>query len=218
MSKQDDLDRTIALAGIFQAATLVDILSTQGRAPEESFLESINSIFQTSPESITDIYCGSQQTRLGLDALQQVLLYPNEHSTAQLLRYSKAMMRLERIIARQQKMHQLIKSRLDHYTRYLTLFDSVTSHSVISKLASLYIDTAGTSKYRVIVRGDPSLLAPLGQREKICATLLAGIRAAHLWRNLGGHEWELSFRKKYLLKRVTELSTTPFFTAPVPVE
>jgi high frequency lysogenization protein len=218
MIEQEDLNRTIALAGIFQAATLVDILSTQGRAPEESFLESINSIFQTSSESITDIYCSSQRTRLGLDALQQVLLYPKEHSAAQLLRYSKAMMRLERIIARQQKMHQLIKSRLDHYRRYLTLFDSVTSHSVISKLASLYIDTAGTSKYRVIVRGDPSLLTPLAQREKICATLLAGIRAAHLWRNLGGHEWELSFRKKYLLRHVTELSAASVFTAPYPVE
>lgn len=217
MIEQKDLNRTIALAGIFQAATLVDILSTQGPAPEESFIESINSIFQPS-QSVTEIYCGSQQTRLGLDTLQQVLLYPKEYSSTQLLRYSKAMMRIERVITRQQKMHQLIKSRLDHYRRYLALFDSVTSHSVISKLASLYIDTAGTSKYRVIVRGVPSLLTPLAQREKICATLLAGIRAAHLWRSLGGHEWELSFRKKHLLQRVTELSTTSIFAASYPVE
>lgn len=217
MIEQKDLNRTIALAGIFQAATLVDILSTQGPAPEESFIESINSIFQPS-QSVTEIYCGSQQTRLGLDTLQQVLLYPKEYSSTQLLRYSKAMMRIERVITRQQKMHQLIKSRLDHYRRYLALFDSVTSHSVISRLASLYIDTAGTSKYRVIVRGVPSLLTPLAQREKICATLLAGIRAAHLWRSLGGHEWELSFRKKHLLQRVTELSTTSIFAASYPVE
>lgn len=216
MNEQHELNKTLALAGIFQAASLVDILSTQGTAPEDCFIESIHSIFNTTDETLSEFNQGTLKSTLGLLSLHHSLIHPKDYTTEQLARYFKAMIRLERVIARHQKMSELIRTRLGHFKRYLCLIDSLTHHSLIAKLASLYVDTAGTSKCRVIVRGHPSLLTHQAQREKICAALLAGIRAAHLWRTLGGKEWELSFRKKRLLKHLEKLSTiSPFVTSSV---
>ncbi len=213
MNEQHELNKTLALAGIFQAASLVDILSTQGAAPEDSFIESIHTIFNTTDEALSEFNQGKLKATLGLSSLHHTLIHPRDYTTEQLARYFKAMIRLERIVARHQKMRELIRTRLGHFKRYLCLVDSLAHQSLIAKLASLYVDTAGTSKLRVIVRGHPNLLAHQAQREKICAALLAGIRAAHLWRTLGGKEWELSFRKKRLLKHLEKLSAMSPFIA-----
>lgn len=218
MNEQNEIHKTLALAGIFQAASLVDILSTQGQVPEDSFIESIHGIFNTTDESLREFSEGTPTATLGLHSLHNSLVYPKDYTTEQLTRYFKAMIRLERIITRHQKMNELIRTRLGHFKRFLCLSGSLTHQSLISKLASLYIDTAGTSKFRVIVRGHPNLLTHQAQREKICAALLAGIRAAHLWRTLGGREWELSFRKRRLLKQLEKLDTMSPFTASSAVE
>jgi len=204
-SKQQD--KTLALAGIFQAANLVDSLSTVGQVPEDSFAESINSIFQTNPRSVSDVYDAECQAKLGICALQMALSTSRDKSASRWLAYSKALIRVEYVISRRQTLHALIKSRVEHQKRHLGLFDSVTSHSVISKLGSLYVDTAGQSRYRVIIHGQPSLLMSPAQKEKLCAVLFAGIRSAHLWRELGGNEWELMFRKKHILNTASSMSS-----------
>ena len=201
-------DKTLALAGIFQAANLVDALSTTGKVPEQSFTESINSIFQTNPHTVSDIFDTTHQAELGLCSLQAAMSHPHNQSATRWLTYSKSLIRIERVISRHRPFCTLIKTRLEHHKRYFELFDSVTSHNIISKLGNLYIDTAGASKYRVIIRGRPSLLMSSAQKEKLCAVLFAGIRSAHLWRELGGSEWELIFRKKHILNTANYLATS----------
>lgn len=206
-------DKTLALAGIFQAANLVDSLSTNGQVPEESFAESINSIFQTNPRSVSDVYDAVYQAGLGICALQAALTKPRDKSAARWLAYSIALIRIERAISRHQSLCSLIKARIQHHKQHLAFFDSVTNHNVISKLGSLYLDTAGSSKYRVIVRGRPSLLMYPAQKEKLCAVLFAGIRSAHLWRELGGNQWELMFCKKNILITANAMSSFHRFPA-----
>jgi len=199
-------DKTLALAGIFQAANLVDSLSTTGEVPEQSFTESINSIFQTNPQSVSEVFDAECQAELGVCALQIALSNSQDKYAARWLKYSKALIRVEKIISRRHELHSIIKTRIEHHKRHSDLFGSVTSRAVISKLGSLYVDTAGMSKHRIIVRGRPSLLMTPVQKEKLCALLFAGIRSAHLWRELGGSEWELTFRKKRILSTAHSMS------------
>ena len=204
-SKQQD--KTLALAGIFQAAKLVDLLSTTGKAPVESLAESINSIFQTNPSSVSEVYDSVSQAELGVYALQMALSNPRHQSASRWMTYSKALIRVERVTAKHQALHTLAKARIDHYKRHFGFFDSVTCNSLISKLGNLYVDTAGLAKYRVIIHGQPSFLMSRIQKERLCAVLFAGIRSAHLWRELGGSEWELIFLKKRILRVANTLSS-----------
>jgi high frequency lysogenization protein len=60
MSHSQD-EQTIALAGIFQAASLVDQIAKRGMIPQNSFEASINSIFAMSPDTTADVYGGVEE-------------------------------------------------------------------------------------------------------------------------------------------------------------
>ncbi|MBV1870570.1 MAG: DUF489 family protein [Gammaproteobacteria bacterium] len=208
MTNRKQQDKILALAGVFQAANLVDTLSTTGHASEKGFTESISSIFQTDPASVSDVYDAEHQAQLGVSALEAALSHSHNIAASRQLAYTKSLIRIERVISRHHQLHTHIKTRIDHYKRHFEFFESVASHGIISKLGKLYIDTAGVSKYRVIIRGRPSMLMSASQKEKLCAVLFAGIRSAHLWRELGGSEWELTYRKRYILNAAEILTAS----------
>jgi high frequency lysogenization protein len=55
------------------------------------------------------------------------------------------------------------------------------------------------------VHGDMRFLQQPSNAAKIRALLLAGIRSARLWRQLGGHRWQLVFSRGKLLKELYQL-------------
>ena len=65
------------------------------------------------------------------------------------------------------------------------------SAQVISRLAELYASTLSTLKPRVMVSGNPQQLQLPVVVEKVRANLLAAVRSAVLWRQVGGRQWQL---------------------------
>jgi high frequency lysogenization protein len=53
-----------------------------------------------------------------------------------------------------------------------------------------------------------ALPAATSNASKIRALLLAGIRAARLWRQLGGHRWQLVFSRRKLLNELYDMMRT----------
>jgi len=81
---------------------------------------------------------------------------------------------------------------------------------VISRLAALYSSTLSTLKPRVMVTGNPQLLQQDIVVEKVRASLLAAVRSAVLWRQVGGRQWQflLNRRQCSLLARGLLTGTT----------
>lgn len=63
-------------------------------------------------------------------------------------------------------------------------------------LARLYQDTISKLSFRIHVAGNPEYLRDHAVADQIRALLLAGIRSAVLWHQLGGRRWHLFFYKK----------------------
>ena len=72
------------------------------------------------------------------------------------------------------------------------------------QLGKLYQDTISKLPYRIQVQGKIELLRNDQIAMRIRALLLAGIRAAVLWHQLGGRRWHLIFYRK----RIHETSAT----------
>ena len=66
--------------------------------------------------------------------------------------------------------------------------------------------TVSTLGPRIIVRGDPALLARPESANRIRALLLAGIRAAVLWRQCGGTRVGLILGRRRLLEAARGLA------------
>jgi len=71
---------------------------------------------------------------------------------------------------------------------------------LIAELAELYSQTISTLTPRIMVHGDPGVLSGTATRNMIRTLLLAGIRAAVLWRQCGGNRLRLIFGRRGMLE------------------
>ena len=94
-------DITLALAGVCQAARLVQQLAHQGHCDSDALHVSLNSIIDLDPESTLAVFGGSEANlRLGLETLLGVLNTSSRQGlNAELTRYTLSLMVLERKLA-----------------------------------------------------------------------------------------------------------------------
>ncbi|MDB2384495.1 high frequency lysogenization protein HflD [Endozoicomonas sp.] len=197
-------EQVAALAGVFQAATLVERLARTGQLSEESLHPSIQSIFITSPHSVSEVYGGYDQLVLGRKMLNGVLTRDAEAIQGDIVRYALGLIHLERKLSKAPAMLGTIGERLDRVKHQVEHF-GLLHENVISSLASIYLDTISTFKTRIQVTGDLRYLQMPVHANKIRAILLAGIRSATLWRQMGGSRWHLFFYRKKLLTGLKQL-------------
>ncbi len=196
--KYSTQDQAAALAGVFQAATLVDQLARTGQWSEETLTPSIHSIFVTSPDNVAEVYGGFYRLSLGKKTLTGVVSRDSSVIAGDVIRYALAMIHLEKKLSRKRKMLNTIAERLQRTQEQVNHF-GLLHDNVMSALASIYLDTLSTFKTRITVAGDTRFLQDRANANRIRATLLAGIRSATLWRQCGGSRWHLFVNRKSLI-------------------
>lgn len=186
--------RVIALAGLFQATVLVRSLATRGSCDEDAMRQCLASVFRIDADSPADVYGGVANLRLGLDTLITQLDEHDRRDIA-LTRIVIAVLRLERTLARRPDVIETLRERI---AGMATLGEQIESGlvDVSGRLATLYSETLSRLQPRIIVVGNPNFLNQPAQVNRIRALLLAAIRAAVLWRQLGGNQWRLLFRRR----------------------
>jgi high frequency lysogenization protein len=199
-------DQTLALAGVFQAATLVSQVAHQGRCAESTLETSLRSLFMTNPDNTLDVYGGElMNLREGLDALAKILSNQTRQQDMDILRYSLNLIQLESSLNRKRDMMGAIGERIDQARHTANHFGYVHSN-LVGNLASIYTDTISTFRLRIQVTGDPSVLQREENAARVRALLLAGIRSAVLWRQTGGRRWQLIFRRRKVAAIARELA------------
>ncbi|MEH6472301.1 MAG: lysogenization regulator HflD [Halopseudomonas sp.] len=208
--------QTIALSGIFQAASLVDQIAKRGMIPQNSFEASIDSIFITSPDSIEDVFGGVHELPFNLQTglkIARDLADKQGDISKDATRYAMGLLHLESRLRKHPQMLDQVAKRLEQIgqqAQFHRAQDSAYSEpdsaapdqteqphyarsAVIANIASLYQETISTFSFRVQVTGEPRHLKNSDNADKIRALLLAGIRSAILWHQVGGRRWQLLF-------------------------
>jgi high frequency lysogenization protein len=197
--------QAIALAGVAQAARLVDQISKTGSYPLDFLETSIHSLFVFNPDSTADIFGGIPGVKLGLHNLSNLLADKNARENHDLVRYVFSLIYLERKFAANPDMMALVRSRLEHTSFRAEHFSSNVGE-LCHSISGIYQDTLSQQKFRIKVTGSAQHLQNTNNADIIRALLLAGVRAAFLWRQLGGHRWQLLLQRKKLLQASQNLS------------
>jgi high frequency lysogenization protein len=197
--------QVIALAGVAQAARLVDQISKTGSYPLEFLEPSIHSLFVFSPDGAADIFGGIPGVKLGLHNLSNMLADKNARENHDLVRYVFSLIYLERKFAANPDMMSVVRARLEH-TSFRAEHFSNNVGELCHSISGIYQDTLSHQKFRIKVTGSAQHLQNSKNADVIRALLLAGIRAAFLWRQLGGHRWRLLLQRKALLRASQNLS------------
>lgn len=181
-------ERVLALAGLFQAAALTQQLASEGRCDEAAMASSIASVFRIDAPSVAAVYGGVAGVRLGLRNL--ITQLDDGSRDMAVTRMVVTVMRLERSLARHAGLLAKLQDGIVAAQRQVAHFGQ-ESPQVVQRLAELYASTLSTLKPRVMVSGDPQQLQQPQVVEKVRANLLAAVRSAVLWRQVGGRQWQL---------------------------
>ncbi|MGD9096382.1 MAG: high frequency lysogenization protein HflD [Chromatiales bacterium] len=196
-------DRTLALAAVYQAATLVDSMAQTGTADSEAVSRSLYSLFQQNPASAADVYGGIQGVKLGLMALRKQLTAPDREKL-QIPKYALSLLVLAGKLGKDQETLDIISEGIQQAQQKLSLYDHDHSNQ-IAAMADLYRQSISNISPRIMVKGQPLFLQNPDTQNRIRALLLAGIRSAVLWRQLGGSRLQLLFSRKRIVAETEEL-------------
>ncbi|HFE32086.1 MAG TPA: lysogenization regulator HflD [Gammaproteobacteria bacterium] len=209
--KYTDTDRTIALAGIFQATQLVHQLAYTGKADGDDFETCINSLFVTDAGTAIETFGDITRLRSGLQALIEQLGGSGEAATQtqqsrqlDATKYAIGIMVLERKLSKNPTMLKAVFDGIERARSQAEHF-SITHENVIASLAHTYSQTISTLLPKIMVNGEHTHLANPSTADRIRALLLAAIRAAVLWRQCQGNRWQLFFKRKKILDEAQRL-------------
>lgn len=202
MSDTDE-GQTIAIAGIFQAAALTRALGRDGKAPEAALQASIHSLLQIDAPDVESVFGEVAGIALGLTTLKSQMLDAGVRDI-QLTRYVIALLQLEAKLARDQQRLNQIGTAIAAL-KALASDDESSLARLIAGMADIYKNNISTLSPRIMVKGEALYLKNDDIAAQIRTALLAGIRAAHLWRQLGGRRWQLLLRRKRILSCTNRL-------------
>lgn len=198
-------DITLALSGICQSARLVQQLAHQGHCDADALHVSLNSVIDMNPSSTLGVFGGSEANlRLGLETLLGVLNASRQGLNAELTRYTLSLMVLERKLSSAKGALNTLGDRINGLQRQLDHFD-LQSDTLMSAMAGIYVDVISPLGPRIQVTGSPAVLQSPQVQAKVRASLLAGIRAAVLWHQVGGGRLQLMFSRHRLTTQAKQI-------------
>lgn len=197
--------QAIALAGVAQAARLVDQVSKTGSYPLEFLEPSIHSLFVFDNVEAGDLFGGVAGVKLGLHNISSLLANRRAQENQELARYFLSLLYLERRFSADPQMMSVVRSRLEHTSFKAEHFAS-NVNDLCHSVSGIYQDTLSHQKFRIKVSGSASHLENRNNADIIRAVLLAGVRSAFMWHQLGGRRWQLLLRRKKLLQTAQNLS------------
>lgn len=195
-------DRALALAGLLQAVQLVQQMAQTGQAETQPLAACIDSLFRFDADTPEAVYGGAANLAPGLGRLINQL-EGGAGRDAALTRMSMTVLHLERRFINHHGAVDAVRAGLEEAARQHAHWGP-THPTVLARLGELYAREVSPIGPRVLVQGNPVYLGQPDLVGDVRATLLAAIRAAVLWRQLGGSYWDFLFGRRAMVQAARE--------------
>ena len=189
-------ERALALAGLLQALRCVQRVANEGDVAGADLDASLASVFRIDADHTEAVYGSAALLEPGLRALLGQLEGGGARDPA-LSRMAVTVLHVERKLIRRTALLRTIRDGVNETARQREHF-GIAHPTVLARLAELYASTVSTLSPRVMVQGNPAQLGSPEVVSRIRALLLAAMRSAVLWRQLGGSYWDLLLRRRGL--------------------
>jgi high frequency lysogenization protein len=195
-------DRVLALAGLLQSIRLVQQMANNGESETRALAAVVESLFRFDADSTEEIYGGASELGPGLRRVV-AQLDGSDRDAAQ-TRMAMNVLHLERRFAASPEAMEKVQRRLEETQRDRQPWEP-THPAVLARLGEVYADLISPLGPRVMVQGNPVYLSQPGVVAEVRAALLAALRSAVLWRQLGGSYWDLLLSRRRMVETAMEL-------------
>ncbi|NDK37373.1 lysogenization regulator HflD [Pseudoxanthomonas gei] len=187
-------ERVLALAGVVQALAQVRRIAETGQSDAAVVQTAVDSIFRIDADSPGEVYGQAAALAPGLKLLRD---YFNKEPAGDegLPRLALSVLQLERRFVGETNTVAAVSGGIAEIASQAEEKGS-THPDVLSALGGLYADTISHLRPRVMIQGNPHYLGQPGVVAEIRAILLAAVRSAVLWRQLGGSYWDFLLSRR----------------------
>ncbi len=196
--------RALALAGVVQAAALVHEVAHGREVPGGARRALLLSVPTRNAIDMDEVFPRPADYSVGISAAKDALSSGGSRAP-QILRYTLQLIELSRLLAG-------VPQVVEKLGRLLDALDPADPDE--GQLSRIYQQTISSLGKRIQVTGEPRVLNQEAVADRIRALLLAGVRLAWLWQQLGGRRWHLILRRRALLVALRSLD--PSGTAGTP--
>ncbi|KRG64339.1 lysogenization protein HflD [Stenotrophomonas humi] len=193
-------DRVLALAGIAQALQQVRRIAETGHSENAIVRTAMDSVMRIDASSPGAVYGSPMQVEAGLRLLRDY--FRNQGKDDLLPRLALTVMQLERRFVREDATVNKVTAGIERAAARAQELGDSSHPDVLSALGSLYADTISQLKPKIMVQGNPHYLGQAAVVSEIRALLLAAVRSAVLWRQLGGSYLDFLFSRKTMLEAI----------------
>ena len=198
-------NRAIALAALFQCIDGVNQIANTGKVDDILYDTCIDSILKENASDAIDLYGSLENLKIGFTSMLYQLgsgqLTPDgKPKDLEATRYALGLLHLEKKLHNNPAVFKDVIKGIQDTQKKLEFFDK-EHENITASLANIYANTISNIGPKIMVKGDQTHLANPKNASKIRALLLAGIRAALLWRQAGGNRWKLLLERGKLQKQ-----------------
>ena len=185
--------RCLAFSALCEAAAVVDdIANGRSRTTPQHLLDAV---FTQNEVDIGEIFSPLAAYRVGMGIAADLLT--GKIRSPQQARYVAQLLKLATLLKQDRAMVDRLRTLLDR---------AAASEPSTTAAADIYKETISKLSQRIQVTGAPEVLQEARSAEQIRAILLAGIRFAWAWNQLGGRQWHLLLHRSAMKRTLGELS------------
>ncbi|QBY05949.1 high frequency lysogenization protein HflD [Thalassotalea sp. HSM 43] len=197
--------QSLTFAGICQSAAMVQGIARKNQLDDQQFVVMLQSIINTNPSDAIDVYGGQfDNIQQGLSLIVTQLGDGSVQKDPEITRYIVSLLNLERRLQGKPKIMAELGNRIEQCQRQLQHYD-INSDTMLNAFASIYSDLISPLATRIQIAGEPNILKQVGNQHRIRALLLAGIRSAVLWRQVGGKRRNILFGRRKFVSAAQQL-------------
>lgn len=190
-------ERVLALAGLAQALEQVRRIAETGQSDAAVVATAIESVFRIDADSALAVYGDASALQPGLRLVRGYL--SNEIEDPLLPKLALAVLQIERRFVADGDAGLQVQRGIAALVPSAERLGP--SHpDILAGLGSLYAETISQLRPRVMVQGNPHYLGQPNVVAEIRSILLAALRSAVLWRQVGGSFWDFLLRRRDMLE------------------
>ncbi|MEM6986571.1 MAG: DUF489 family protein, partial [Pseudomonadota bacterium] len=119
--------------------------------------------------------------------------------------YQLSLIQLQFQLMKRPESQAALRRGLEQLAEFRDMQGGALDETIVNRLSTLYQDTLSTLKPRIIIRGHAAHLAAQDKADTVRALLMAGVRAAVLWRQAGGSRWSLLLGRRASIQTAQHL-------------
>ena len=206
MSDRSQMEQQIiALAGVAQAARMVDQVAKTGSYPSAFFEASLRSLFAFDAPTVEAVFGNIQGVKLGLKCVFDMLTDAANEDNVAMGVYLRGLFKLESQFRKRVDLQEVVATRLGHVNFKAQHF-SDDAVELSASISSIYQDTISNLPYRIKVKGSVQHLQETKNADLVRTLLMSGLRSAHLWQQLGGRQRHFVLRNRQMVNIAQSLS------------